>query len=112
MFLFTPDTSVEFNTVQVTNMAHFHNFVFCRLSQVSFQFDPRCRSLFTVPLLTTVCKTHSYSFLKLFNVLVVTRIFMDHVNFIHVSVAQNPVYRLKVNEFTVFSTSEFCLREC
>ena len=33
------------------------------------------------------------------------------MNFIHVSRAQNLVYRLKVNEFTVLSTSEFCLRE-
>ena len=45
------------------------------------------------------------------NLLVVTRIFKDHLNFIHVSDAQNPVYRLNVNEFTVLSTSEFCLRE-
>ena len=56
------------------------------------------------------CKSHSYSFLKLFNLLVVARIFEDHAIFIHVSGAQNPVYRLKVNEFTVLSTSEFCLR--
>ena len=68
--------------------------------------------MFTVSLLATVCKAHSYSFLKLFNLLVVARIFKDHVNCIHVSDAQNPVYRLKVNEFTVLSTSEFCLREC
>ena len=34
----------------------------------------------------------------------------DHVNCIHVSSAQNPMYRLKVNEFAVLSTSEFCLR--
>ena len=65
------------------------------------------QTMFTVSLLTTVCKTHSYSFLKLFNLLVVARIFKDHVTFIHVSGAQNPVYRLKVNEFTVLSTSEF-----
>ena len=36
-----------------------------------------------------------------------TRIFQDHVNFIHVSGAQKLVYKLKVNEFTVLSTSEF-----
>ena len=42
----------------------------------------------------------------IFNLLVVTRIFKDHV-----SDAQNPVYRLEVIEFTVLSTSEFCLRE-
>ena len=68
--------------------------------------------MFKVPLSTTVCKTHSYSFLKLFKLVgCVTRIFKDHVNFIHVSGAQNPVYRLKVNEFTVLSTSECCFRE-
>ena len=67
--------------------------------------------MFTVLLLTTVCKTHSYSFFKFFDLLVVTRIFKDHVNFIHVSGAQNPVYTLKVSESTVLSTSEFCLRE-
>ena len=53
------------------------------------------------------CKSHSYSFLKLLNLLVVARILKDRVNFIHVSNAQNPVYRLKVNEFAVLSTSEF-----
>ena len=53
------------------------------------------------------CKSHSYSFLKLLNLLVVAIIFTDHVNFIHVSGAQNPVHRLNVNEFTVLSTSEF-----
>ena len=106
-----PDTSVDFNTVHVTNMAQFHNFVFGRLSQVSFPFDPRCRSMFTVPLLTTVCKTHSYSCLKLFNLLVVARILKDHVKIIHVSSAQNPVNRLKVNEFTLLSTSELSLRD-
>ena len=57
---------VDFNTVQVTKMDQFHNFVSRRLLQVSFQFDSRSRSMFTVPLLTTVCKTHPYSFLKLF----------------------------------------------
>ena len=105
------EESVDCNTEQVTNMAQFHNFVFLRLSQVSFQFDPRCRSMFAVSLLTTVCKTHPYSFLQLFNLLVVARIFKDHVNCIHVSGAQNPLYRLKVNEFTVLSTSQFSLLE-
>ena len=45
------------------------------------------------------------------NLLVVTRIFEDHVNFIHVSGAQNSVCRLQVNALTVLSTSEFCLLE-
>ena len=67
--------------------------------------------MFAISLLTTVCKTHSYPLSKLFTLLVVARISKDHVNFIQVSGAQNPVCRLKVNEFTVLSTSEFCLRE-
>ena len=67
--------------------------------------------MFTVSLLTTVASLTPTRFsLKPFNLLVVARIFKDHVNFIHMSGAQNPVYRLKVNEFTVLSTSEFCLR--
>ena len=66
--------------------------------------------MFAISLLTTVCKTHPYPLFKLFNLLFVARILKDHVNFIHVSGAQNPMYRLKVNEFTVLSTSEFRLR--
>ena len=46
------------------------------------------------------CKSHPYSFLKLFNLLVVARIFKDHVNFIHVSGDQNSAKRLKVNKLT------------
>ena len=70
-------------------MAQLHSFVFEDCHKSFFQFDP-----------------------QVVNLLVVARIFKDHVNFIHVSNAQNPVYRLKVNEFAVLSTSEFCLREC
>ena len=44
------------------------------------------------------------------HLLFVARIFLDHVDCFHVSSAQNPMYRLKVNEFAVLSTSDLCLR--
>ena len=39
-FFFNPDTSVDFNTVQVTNMDQFHNFVFLNTveSLISIRF--------------------------------------------------------------------------
>ena len=57
---------------------------------------------------TTVARLIPTRFSSCFNFFVVMRIFKDHVNFMHVSGAQNPVHRLKVTEFL---TSEFYLRD-
>ena len=46
-------------------------------------------------------KTHFNSILKLF-LLFAARIFNYHVDFTHVSSAQNSMYRLEVNEFAFF----------
>ena len=64
----------------------------------------------TVTLLTTVASLISFRSSSCSHVLFVAKIFEDHVDVVHVSNAQNPVYRLRVNEIAVLPNSEFCLR--
>ena len=84
------DTSVDFNTVPVTNMVQVPQF--CILKTVTSLISIRSKMQIHVHgfSVDNWLQDSSQTFLKLFNLLVVARIFKDHVNFIHVSRAQNP----------------------
>ena len=93
-----PSLPVDLNTVHVTNMAQLHSFVFEDCQKSYFNSIQDADSTSTGSLLTTVVTLISLRSSSC-PLVVCGKNFEDHLDFIHVSNAQNPVYGLKVNEF-------------